>query len=556
MDVNVRIAGEAGQGVDTTGNVLAGAFGRLGLYVLASQDYMSRIRGGLNWFDIRVGDTPLFSGRHKTELLVALSQEALDKLQPTVSDAGIALFNGTEAQNALAIDFTGVAKEVGGSPIMANSVAAGAVFALLGYDAAPLCTHLAATLGKKGPKVVEANEQCVRKGYELARAGGKRLDAPEPSDAPPTVYSGGQAVGLAAATAGVKFVTAYPMSPSTATFTYLAAIADEYGIVVEQAEDEIAAINMICGAAYGGVPAMTTTSGGGFALMVEGFSLAGVAELPVVIMLGQRPGPATGLPTHTAQEDLKFVLNAGHGEFARAVFAPGTPAQAYELTRRALEIAHAYRTPAVILTDQYLADLLHTSPELDRTYRPIDRHLLVDPPPDYLSYAVTGSGVSPRALPGSGAVVVADSHEHTEDGHISEDPRVRTRMVAKRLTKLTGMAADVVQPELYGPERADSLLVCWGSTYGPCREAVDMLNAQGRSVACLHFAQVWPIDAPAARRVIGSVGAKRITCVEGNATGQFASVLHEQHVLDQYEFMLKSDSRPFTGEEIASRCEP
>ncbi len=555
MDVNIRIAGEAGQGVDTTGNVLAGAFASLGVYVFASQNFMSRIRGGLNWFDIRTGDAELFAGRQKAELLVALTAEALEKLRDDVAEGGAILFSGAEADGAIAIEFTTIAKEVGGSAIMANSVAAGAVFAVLGYEIEPLLAHLAAMLGKKGDKVVQANHACVRKGYELAQARGTRLAAPKPAGAPRAVYAGSMAVGLAAATAGVKFVTSYPMSPSTATFTYLASVADEYGIVVEQAEDEIAAINMICGAAYGGVPAMTTTSGGGFALMAEGLSLAGVAELPVFIMLAQRPGPATGLPTHTAQEDLKFVISAGHGEFARAVFAPGTPQQAYELTRRALEIAHEYQTPAIVLTDQHLADLLKTSPPLDESYRPIDRHIVTDPPDDYLSYKLTESGVSPRALPGSGAVVVADSHEHTEDGHITEEPDVRVRMQDKRLAKQKGMAGHALQPELYGPQDAERLLVCWGSTYGPCREAVDLINggSSKAQVAMLHFGQVWPIDVETARRAIDG---KAVTCVEGNSTGQFASVLRSLGVLAECNTMLKYDSLPFTGEEIASRYEP
>lgn len=551
MDVNLRIAGEAGQGVDTTGRVLTGAFAALGLHVLASQNYMSRIRGGLNWFDVRIGDIELFSSRKQAELLVALTSEALEKLRGDVAEGGIVLFNGAAADGAVAVELEKVAKQVGGSPIMANTVAAGAVFGLLGYELDALAAHVTETLGGKGAEVLQANLACVRKGYELGNASGRGLKAPGPAGAPSAVYSGSEAVGLAAATAGVKFVTAYPMSPSTAAFTYLAGIADEYGILIQQAEDEISAMNMICGAVYGGVPAMTTTSGGGFALMTEGLSLAGVAELPVVIMVGQRPGPATGLPTHTAQEDLLFVLHAGHGEFPRAVFAPGTPEQAYALTRRAFEVAHRYRTPAIILTDQYLADMLKNSSPLDASTRPIDRCLVEKPAADYLSYRVTDSGVSPRALPGSGAIVVADSHEHTEDGHITEDPGVRIRMVDKRNRKLDGIRAEAVPPELYGPKRAGHLLICWGSTYGPAREAADIL---GGSTAVLHFAQPWPLDATAARRTIEAVGARRVTCVESNATGQFASLLRSSGALDETELMLRYDSWPFTAEDIAARC--
>jgi 2-oxoglutarate ferredoxin oxidoreductase subunit alpha len=372
-----------------------------------------------------------------------------------------------------------------------------------------------------------------------------------------TVASGTEAVGLAAAAAGVKFVASYPMTPSTGVFTYLASVADKYGIVVEQAEDEIAAVNMVAGATYAGVPAMTTTSGGGFALMVEGLSLAGMLELPVVIMVGQRPGPATGLPTRTAQQDLLFALHAGHGEFPRAIFAPGTPEQAYHLARRALETAHKFQTPVLLLTDQFLADLQVDTPPLDGTLRPIDRHILASPPPDYVRYAVTESGISPRALPGGGAPVVLDSDAHTEDGHITEDLEAHVRLQAKRMAKAKGMAAEALGPERYGAAEAETILVCWGSTYGPCREAVDRLRAKGASAAMLHFSQVWPLDVGAVRRAMGLEGGgkrpKRFLGVEGNATGQFAVVLREAGLSAAVEPLLQCDGMPFTGEEIAER---
>jgi len=308
---------------------------------------------------------------------------------------------------------------------------------------------------------------------------------------------------------------------------------------------------MVCGATYSGVPAKTTTSGGGFALMVEGVSLAGMLELPAFIFLGQRPGPATGLPTRTGQQDLKFALHAGHGEFPRAIYAPGTPEQAYDLTRRGLETAHKFQTPVILMSDQFLADVRRNCAGLDTSYRPIDRHLVENPPADYVRYAVTEEGVSPRAAPGSGAFVVVDSDEHTEDGHITEDLEARVRLQDKRMRKLEGMRAEALPPEWYGPEQAEEVLVAWGSTYGPCREAVDRLNADGGSAAMVHFAQVWPLEAGAVRETLGE--GRRVTVVEGNATGQFASVLREMGALGECELMLRYDGRPFTGEGIARR---
>ncbi len=233
--------------------------------------------------------------------------------------------------------------------------------------------------------------------------------------------------------------------------------------------------------------------------MVEGVSLAGMLELPAFIVLGMRPGPATGLPTRTGQQDLRFALHAGHGEFAKAILAPGTVRQAYELARHGLALAHEYQTPVIMLNDQYLADIRQNMAPLDAALRPIDRHIVENPAEDYLRYAITDSGVSPRALPGGPALVIVDSDEHREDGHITEDLTLRVKMQDKRMRKLEGMRAEALPPEWYGPAEASEMLICWGSTHGPAREAVDRLNAAGRHVAMLHFSQVWPLHAEAIR---------------------------------------------------------
>jgi 2-oxoglutarate ferredoxin oxidoreductase subunit alpha len=554
MDLNIRIAGAAGQGVETTGDLLVETFAGQAVHCFSTQTYMSRIRGGLNWYDIRIADRELFSGRGKADLLVALNEDTLNWLRADVNDGGLVLFNGADNDGVVAIEFESVAKEVGGSAIMANTVAAGAVVALLGHDFTGLESGLRERFGRKGDEVVDANIACARKGAELVADHVGKLTGPESSDAPTAICSGNEAIGLAAATAGVKFVTSYPMTPSTGVITFLANVADRYGIVVEQAEDEIAAVNMICGATYAGVPAMTTTSGGGFALMVEGLALAGMLELPIYIFLGQRPGPATGLPTRTAQQDLLFAVHAGHGEFPRAVFAPGTPQQRYDLTRHALEIAHEYQTPVILMSDQFLADVRKNCRGLDTSYRPIDRHIVQEPPEDYLRYTVTESGVSPRAIPGSKALVVVDSDEHAEDGHITDHLEVRVRLQDKRMRKLQGLLSDVLPPDWYGPTEAEHVLIAWGSTYGPCREAVDLINASGGSAAMLHFSQVWPLNVDGIRRMLG--GRKRITAVECNQTGQFASLLRMVGAVSECELLTRYDGMPFAAEEIARRIAP
>lgn len=551
MDLNVRIAGEAGQGVQTAGNLLAQVLAHMGLHVFTTQSYMSRIRGGLNWYDVRLGDTPLFSGRERADVLVALTDAAFDLLHDRVEEGGVVIFDGRDREGAICLDFDEAAKEAGGSKVMANTIAVAAVIRVLGYEIDELCDFLADSFRKKGEEVIEKNVSCARKGAELTESRAGSVRGPEPAGAPSYCVSGAEASGLAAATGGVKVASAYPMTPGTATFAYLAGAAKKYGIVVEQAEDEIAAINMVCGAAYAGVPVLTSTSGGGFSLMVEGVSLAGMLELPVVIVIGQRPGPATGLPTRTAQQDLRLALHAGHGEFPRAIFAPGTVQQSYELTRRALEMAHKYQTPAILLTDQFLQDLQTNCEPLDDSYRPIDR-CLTDAGADYERYTVTDDGVSPRAVPGGDAFVVSDSDEHHEDGHLTEDLDTHVAQTDKRMRKGDGLASEALPPRRYGPDDAETLLLCWGSTYGPCREAVDLLNADddGR-VAMLHFAQVWPLDTHATAAALKT--ASRVCVVEGNQTGQFASLLRQLQVLGDCEPILRYDGMPFTAEFICRK---
>lgn len=555
-DVLIRIAGEAGQGVVTAGNTLLGGLSGMGVQLLSTQSYMSRIRGGLNWYDIRVSERECFAGKERADLLVSFTDVAREVLAPSMAPGGTHLHDGEAADAAgiVSLNATKLAGELTGSTLAANSVMAGAVFALLGYPVDPLCVYLANAFRQKGPGLADANEKCARAGHARIGDAGlwKRLRAPDASDAVAgQLWSGAAALGLGAATAGVKFVAAYPMSPSTATFAWLADKADHYGILCEQAEDEIAAINMVCGATYAGAPALATTSGGGFTLMAEGLSLAGMMELPAVVMIAQRPGPATGMPTRTAQQDLQFALRAGHGEFSRAIYAPGTVEQCYLLMRTALQTAHRYQTPALLLTDQFLQDLQKLVPAFAEEDAPIDRCLAQNPGTDYQRYRIAAGGVSPRTIPGGPARVVMDSDEHDAAGHLSEDLGVRMAQQDKRMAKSEAMRAEALPPAYYGHAKAENLLICWGSTYGPAREAVDALNAADRPTAMLHAAQVWPLSPEAWKPYLSKRG--RIYCVEGNQTAQFYALLRETGILTQAETMLRYDGMPFTGAEIAER---
>ena len=291
-------------------------------------------------------------------------------------------------------------------------------------------------------------------------------------------------------------------------------------------------------------------TGGGFALMCEGVSLAGMMELPIVIVIAQRPGPATGLPTRTAQEDLKFAINAGHGEFPRAIYAPGTIQQCYDLTRKAFETAHKYQSPVIILTDQYLQDIQKNIGKLSDEYNPIDRHIVKNVGIDYKRYALDSenNGISPRALPGGKGLVICDSDEHDEEGHLTEDFEISIAMHEKRMAKIDLLKNDLVCPDFHGSEDAELILVCWGSTFGACQEAAYQLNTKGRKTALLHYSQVWPLDASAVNKLLEK--NKRIVVVEGNYTGQFLSLLKEQGLNGGCELMNRYDGLPFTAEFI------
>ncbi|MCA1808702.1 MAG: 2-oxoacid:acceptor oxidoreductase family protein [Lentisphaerae bacterium] len=508
-DILIRIAGEAGQGVDTTGNMLLGGLSGLGVHLLSTQSFMSRIRGGLNWCDLRVSERECFAGKEQADLLVSFTEVSGEVLSQNIASGGTHLHNCEAASTAdiVSLHATEIAKKLTGSALAANSVMAGAVFALLGYPVDTLCAYLEKSFGPKGRDLADANAKCARAGHSHIGEAGlwERLHAPPQSGSMAgQLWSGAAALGLGAATAGVKFVAAYPMSPSTATLGWLAEKADLYGILVEQAEDEIAAINMVCGATYAGVPALTTTSGGGFALMAEGLSLAGMMELPAVVVIAQRPGPATGMPTRTAQQDLQFALRAGHGEFPRAIYAPGTVAQCYSLMRMALQTAHRHQTPALLLTDQFLQDMQKLVPPFPETDAPIDRCLAEDADADYQRYRLPADGgLSPRAIPGGAARVVVDSDEHDAAGHLSEDFQARISQQDKRM---------------------------------------------------VHASQVWPLSPEAWKPRL--IGRRRICCVEGNQTAQFYALLRETGILAQAETLLRYDGLPFTGAEIAERIGP
>jgi 2-oxoglutarate ferredoxin oxidoreductase subunit alpha len=329
--------------------------------------------------------------------------------------------------------------------------------------------------------------------------------------------------------------------------------AKQFDILVEQAEDEIAAINMAIGASFCGVRSLAATSGGGFALMVEGLSLAGMTETPIVIVVAQRPGPATGFPTRTEQADLDFILSAGHGEFCRVLYTPGTIAEAFYLTGKAFSVSEKYQIPVLILSDQHLAECYQDIPDLDQNKISCERFIISKEESlkikDYKRYALNESGISPRAIPSWIAdPVYADSDEHTEEGHITEDAGIRVKMVEKRLyKKMADLEREVEEPTTENINLAQIILLGFGSTYGVLKEISDSL---GSKVGFVHLSQVWPFPKEQLRRALK---AKKIITVENNAAGQLAKLLRRETGIEADGSILKFDGRPFNLDDLSAR---
>jgi 2-oxoglutarate/2-oxoacid ferredoxin oxidoreductase subunit alpha len=543
----ILIGGEAGQGLVTVGQLLSKALVRAGWRICVTQGYQSRVRGGHNTWAIRFGAAEVGAPVEAVDLLVALDQEtvglhkaALAPHAPLIAD---------ESLDPLGIPGLRVPFSRLASAKHANVAALGVAGTLLGLSEEMMAGAIEELFGKKGTDTAAENRRALAEACRWTASSGASFQLPgrPQPDHPRLMLNGNEALALGALSGGLRFLSFYPMTPSTSIALTVVAHAADLGVVTEQAEDEIAAVNMAIGASFAGAPAMVATSGGGFALMVEGVSLAAMTETPLVVMLAQRPGPATGLPTRTGQEDLEFVLHAGHGEFARAIFAPGSPEECFLIARKAFFLAELFQGPIFVLTDQFLAD----------SYRAVDPFEVRELPgvraghagevaPPYRRYAITEDGVSPRLLPGqTHHLVIADSDEHTEDGHLTEDLVVRNRMVAKRLAKVEGLRWEVIQPRFEGPGAADLLLVSWGSAGAAALEAASDLRDRGTAAASLHFSQVWPLDPG---QFLGALrAAKRVVFVEGNATGQFERLLRRETGFEGAGNVRRFDGLPITA---------
>ncbi|MHA1314529.1 MAG: 2-oxoacid:acceptor oxidoreductase subunit alpha [Candidatus Helarchaeota archaeon] len=560
-DISIVICGAAGQGIQTVEHFLTRVIKSAGFDVFAMKEYMSRVRGGLNSTEIRVSSKFATAFIDRIDILIPLNNKAINHLYNRIDENTIIIGEKENIQNyknlptdkIFEISFTQMAIKIGGK-VYSNIISAGLISELLNVDFEIIKEYITRAFQKKGNEVIENNIKAIKKGMEIAStlkgsSGIKITIQKDSSVCKHILLDGTEAVAMGAIAGGCNYICAYPMSPSTGVLTFLAQNTTDFDIIVEQAEDEISAINSCIGSWYAGGRGLVSTSGGGLALMSEGLSLAGASESPVVIHLAQRVGPATGLPTRTAQGDLNLALYSGHGFFPKIILAPGKLDDAFYLTQKAFDLADKFQVPVFILTDQYFVDSCYNVPPFDVSKLKITHHY-IQTENDYKRYKFTETGISPRGIPKFGkGLVCVDGHTHDEEGHISEDlDNIRIKMVEKRLKKMELMKKEAIPPEILGNDGAKIVVIGWGSTFQAIKEALVLINSD--EITFLHFKQVYPLPNNTADLL--RMGRKRII-FENNVTSQFARLLKVETGIEVEYQIRKYNGLPFSVEEIHAK---
>lgn len=538
MEKTILIGGKAGQGIAITSRFIGKVFCGLGYFVFNYRDYPSLIRGGHNFNVLRVSDKPIYSHKEKYDIIIALDQKTADLHEKKLNRKGFILGDKTlKAKKIHSFDISSILAKLKAPPIAANNIFVGWLFKRFGADKE--------ILFKEAEKEFKAKSETIKRQIEEGYNLGEKKEELKKNGKENYFISGNEAIGLGAVAGGIDAYIAYPMTPATTVLTFLAKRQVKYNILALQLDDEIAAANAAVGASFAGARTMVGTSGGGFALMTEAISLAGISELPLIVYLAQRPGPATGAPTYTAQGDLKFALNAGHGEFTRIVVAPGDPQEAIARTEEAFYLTSKYRSVAIILADKHLGESDYSIGELKKSSLPIERFILENPTFDYKSYQFTKTGVSPRAVPGQGVVAKALSYEHTEEGYTTEDPKLIEKMTEKRLKKAAFIEKEINKLEpvkVYG--KGKNLLIGWGSTKGAIVDALPGL----KDFRFLQISYINPFPRDYVKKEIRK--ARKVILIENNVTGLLGDVIAEQTGIILQNKLLKYDGRPFTPGDI------
>ncbi|MDD3819259.1 MAG: 2-oxoacid:acceptor oxidoreductase subunit alpha [Actinomycetota bacterium] len=570
-NISWKIGGKAGDGIITAGLIFSKMFARKGYFVVDCNEYPSLIRGGHSSYTVRIGSGEVFSISKDINILVALDEETVRIHQEEVLYGGYIVcdddsFDITDFRkerkdiNYIPVPFSRIISELKVPEIGKNSISLGASAALLNYDIEALKEVITYVFSEKSPKTVELNVKLSELGYKYIKEKLK-LSAYELEIVKPVnkiLVTGNDAVFLGAVRAGCKFYAAYPVTPSSSILHSFASVENDFNIITKQAEDDIAVINMVLGASYAGVRAMAATSGGGFSLMNEGIGSAAMTETPVVIVLCQRPAPATGMPTWTEQGDLLFACHASHGEFPRVIMAPGDPEECFYLTGRAFDLADRYQIPVVIMLDKYLSENHFSYNKFDFKNITVNRGKLITSSSDinreYNRYADTDNGISPRTIPGvRGGVYIANSDEHDQYGYSDENSRNRKIMVDKRFKKMKKLIEEIPPPRIYGLPDAEITIWSWGSCKGPVIEAMNILNQKEKKVNFIHFTYLYPFDSEIVSGIIKESNKNII--VENNKTSQLSKIIMMNTGYKIKNKILKYSGRQFLPEEIASGVE-
>jgi 2-oxoglutarate ferredoxin oxidoreductase subunit alpha len=564
FDFTMGIGGEAGQGIATPGDILARIFVRRGLHLSTYNAYQSIVRGGHIFLTVRVGDRKIYSHGDRLDLLLCLNQDTMDRHLRLMDSGGRVVYNSDlvkpgearESVQRCPIPVAEVTKSR--NKLAQNTMAVGAVAALLGLDFQTLQDSLILRFQRQGQRVVDENVGVAQAGYDYVSANYEPISTSVPfGPTPLAVWSGNDALAMGGAAAGMKFYVAYPMSPSSGVLHWVAQNARSLGIMVRQVEDELAVANMAIGAAHSGCRTMCATSGGGFSLMTEAVGAASMMEVPVVFINVQRAGPSTGVPTKTEQGDLWQAIGASQGDYERFIVAPMDALDSYNTVVELFNLTDKFQCPGIILSDLLLAEGRFSVAADDIDMHPvIDRGELVTEPSaanGYLRYKITESGISPRALPGlEGHAYVAATDEHDEDSTLVSDEltdaRKRRAMVEKRARKFKNAVDDIEPPRLLGPEDAEVTLIGWGSTYGVIQDAVEQLKARGVTVNHLPIKWMVPFHGDAVTSILSC--AKRTIIVENNFSGQFFRYLRGETGFTVDGNIRKYDGEPFMPHHI------
>jgi 2-oxoglutarate ferredoxin oxidoreductase subunit alpha len=539
-DISLLIGGKAGDGINQSGLLLSQLLAQLGYFVYMYFDYPSLIRGGHNFAIIRASEHKITSHRDEVDYLLALNQDTVNFHSQKLKDNSHIIYDSETVESAgVGLALGAILKEENAKPIMRNSLIIGAFARAIGIER----QVLESVVRKYISRETDLNLKLALRGFEVA----KELDKIEPLQRKSyPVFTGNEVIALGLLQAGLKTYIAYPMTPSSGLLHFLAKVADDFSLKVIHPENEIGVILMALGFSYTGERVAIGTSGGGFCLMTEGLSLAAMAELPVVILVAQRPAPSTGVPTYTAQGDLNFVLNAGHGEFVRFVVAPGDAEQSFYWSGVALNIAWKYQIPSIILTDKVLSEGSFSFDIEEAGKIKEEEPLFWDRKDVYRRYLDTTSGISPLAfVPDKEAIIKANSYEHDERGITTEDPGNIAKMCLKRLRKGISLKQEMDSYEgvkVYGTNGTSVALLCWGSNVGVCREVASRI---GMKVIQPIVLSPFPLE----EFKKGLEGVRKIIVVENNATGQLAELIGK-YGFNVDEKILKFDGRPFSLDEL------